>query len=138
MSLLLTGLKKVKTNIDSGTPNIMQEVAALALANMQHIEQVREEYRQKRSVLMNAFARVGLPPAPGDATFYLWQRGKPGGSGWEFVAQLLELGIVVTPGGAIGETVAGKNPAEDFVRFALVPPLADVEYAAECIEKGFA
>ncbi|WGK69525.1 aminotransferase class I/II-fold pyridoxal phosphate-dependent enzyme [Candidatus Haliotispira prima] len=132
---IVSGFKKVKTNIDSGTPNILQYVGVLALQDMQHIQQVREEYREKRDIMMAAFAAAGLPATPGDATFYLWQQGKPGMSGVDFATKLIELGIVVTPGAAISETVSGINPGQDFVRFALVPPLSDVQYAAECIRK---
>ncbi|MEM9424219.1 MAG: aminotransferase class I/II-fold pyridoxal phosphate-dependent enzyme, partial [Spirochaetota bacterium] len=134
---IIRGFQKVKTNIDSGTPNILQDVSALALLDMEHIRQVREEYRAKRDIMVDAFASAGLSAPLGDATFYLWQQGLPGMSGTDFAERLLESGIVVTPGSAISETVGGRNPGELFVRFALVPPLSDVEYAAECIAKGF-
>ena len=130
---IVEAFQKVKTNIDSGTPNLIQDVSALALADMTHIEQLRAEYKEKREIMLDAFASVGLPPTPGDATFYLWQKGR--GSGLDFAAQLLELGIVVTPGVAISEEMEGaQNPGSDFVRFALVPPLKDVEYAATQIK----
>ncbi len=135
---IISGFKKVKTNIDSGTPNILQDVATLALLDMEHVQQVRNEYREKRKHLMEAFATAGLPTTPGDATFYLWQQSWPGNSGLDFAARLLEFGIVVTPGVSIGEEVDGKNPGQDFVRFALVPPLKDVAYAANCIKKALA
>ena len=135
---IIDAFKKVKTNIDSGTPNILQDVASLALLDMEHVQQIRNEYCEKRKYLMETFAAVGLPTAPGDATFYLWQQGWPGMSGLDFAALLLELGIIVTPGVAISEEVDGKNPGQDFVRFALVPPLKDVQYAANCIKKQLA
>ena len=134
---IIGGLKKVKTNIDSGTPNILQDVSALALLDMEHIRQVREGYREKRQLMLAAFESVGLPPPPGDATFYLWQQGGAGMSGLDFAARLLDLGIVVTAGATISQTVDGKNPGEDFVRFALVPSIEDVKYAAEIIKEGF-
>ncbi len=133
---IISGFRKVKTNIDSGTPNVLQDVSALALLDMRHIQDLRIEYRVKRDTMMEAFATVGLPPTPGDATFYLWQRGPRSASGLDFAARLLELGIVVTPGAAISEEADGRNPGTDFVRFALVPPLEDVRYAAEAIRKG--
>ena len=139
---IVEAFQKVKTNIDSGTPNLIQDVSVLALEDMAHIEQLRAEYREKRNIMLDAFAAVGLPPTPGDATFYLWQKGH-NVPGLDFAAQLLELGIVVTPGVAISEKVGEKvgeeiesaqNPGADFVRFALVPPLEDVEYAAAQIK----
>ena len=134
---IIDGFKKVKTNIDSGTPNILQDVSALALLDMEHIRQVREEYREKRKLMMAAFEFAGLPKTPGDATFYLWQQGRAEMSGLDFAARLLDLGIVVTAGATISQTVDGKNPGEDFVRFALVPSIEDVKYAAELIKEGF-
>ena len=49
-----------------------------------------------------------------------------------------ELAIVVTPGAWISDVDKdGFNPGNNFVRFALVPPLEDVKIAAEKIKKFY-
>ncbi|MEE8639737.1 MAG: succinyldiaminopimelate transaminase, partial [bacterium] len=66
-----------------------------------------------------------------EATFYLGQKAPPGLNGVELARKLLEIGIVTTPGEWIAdETAGGVNPGREFVRFALVPPTAQVEAAA--------
>lgn len=132
---IVKAFQQVKTNIDSGTPNFIQAAAARALLDHEHVVRMRDEYRLKREAMLAAFRTAGFPETPGDATFYLWQRGKNGISGLEFAGQLLDLGIVVTPGAALGEVVDGKNPGEEYVRFSLVPSVEEVQRAADQIAR---
>ena len=100
---LIGALRSVKTSIDSGTPTFVQHAAVAALADQEHVELLRKEYAQKRKILLAALAAAGLPPCSNAATFYLWQRAPLGQSGRELAAQLLDLGIVVTPGAMISD-----------------------------------
>ncbi|MEE9456849.1 MAG: aminotransferase class I/II-fold pyridoxal phosphate-dependent enzyme [bacterium] len=128
---IISVFKKVKTNIDSGTPTFIQDAAAAALRDRDHARRMREEYRAKREVMLPALAAAGLPACGSEATFYLWQKAPPGLNGVELARKLLEIGIVTTPGEWIAdETAGGVNPGREFVRFALVPPTAQVEAAA--------
>lgn len=136
-SEILAAFKKVKTNIDSGTPNFIQDAALTALGDEQHVEQSREEYREKRDILMTAFVETGLTKCEPSATFYVWQKVPTGLTSEEFAKKLLapEIGIVATPGSWISDpTLEGLNPGEDFVRFALVPTVEQVKKAAERIK----
>lgn len=129
---LINGLKKVKTNIDSGTPTFIQDAAIEALRNTAHIGTMREEYRRKREITFSALRTAGLASCISDATFYIWQKAPNGMTGIEFARKFLEQGIVVTPGEWISDPASdtGINPGKNYVRLALVCSLEDVKEAA--------
>ncbi len=137
---IIEKFKKLKTNIDSGTPNFIQEGAISALSDEEHAESMRKEYREKRDIMLSAFADAGWPLCRSEATFYLWQKAPNGMSSVEFAKQLLsrELAIVTTPGAWISDIDKdGFNPGSNYVRFALVPPIDEVKIAAEKIRKFY-
>lgn len=122
--------KKLKTNIDSGTPNIIQEAAIAALRDDEHVAKMRELYKAKREVLLEALSSIGLTVRKAPATFYVWQKVD---DDIEFAKRLLspEIGIVVTPGSLISDTCeGGVNPGKGYVRFALMPKMEEIEEAA--------
>jgi len=128
--------RKVKTNIDSGTPTFIQDAAVAALGDETHVQAFRDEYRQKRDILCAALTRAGLEDCTPVSTLYVWQRVPKGMSSLEFATMLLQekIAVVTTPGSWIAEpTEGGKNPGEGYVRFALVPSLEDTRKAAERI-----
>ena len=130
--------KKVKTNVDSGTATFIQDGAVAALSDETHVEKMREEYRIKRDVLVEAFRRIRLPDCTPEATIYLWQKVPQGMTSVDFAKKLLspEIAIVTTPGAWISDKTAnGLNPGEGYVRFALVPSIGDTKEAAKRIVK---
>ena len=133
---IVATFQKVKTNVDSGTPNFIQEAAIAALADEEHVRESRELYARKRDILADALVGSGLPDCRPAATIYLWQKAPEGCSGVDFAKRLLDpqIAVVTTPGEWISNrTESGLNPGEGFVRFALVPSIRDVERAAERI-----
>lgn len=133
---IISGFKKVKTNIDSGTPTFIQDVACLALEDQVEVSKMREEYKQKRDIMIEALTSCGLEAPIGDATFYLWQKVPKNFNSIKFAESLIELGIIVTPGQLISDEASGINPGLKFVRFALVPTLKEVEEAAQRIKNN--
>ena len=128
--------RKLKTNVDSGTPTFIQDAAVAALADEAHVEEMRASYREKRDLLVDAMARAGLPARTPEGTLYLWQRVPEGMSSLDFAARLMEpdVAVVCTPGSLIAENLAdGTNPGEGYVRFALTPTVENVRAAAERI-----
>jgi LL-diaminopimelate aminotransferase len=125
----------VKPNIDSGTPTFIQDAAAAALRDETHVEELREDYRGKKDLLIDALAAAGLERCEPEGTIYLWQKVPAGWSSVDFAKKLLdpEVAVVTTPGSWISSRAHGVNPGEGFVRFALVPPLEQVREAAERI-----
>ena len=134
---IISVFKKVKTNIDSGTPTFIQDAAAAALSDESHVEQLRESYRQKRDILTAAFRSIGLSDCTPEGTIYIWQKVPEGMSSVEFAKALLkeDVAVVCTPGPWISEEAHGINPGEGYVRFALVPVLEEVRQAAERIKR---
>ncbi|NOZ00404.1 MAG: aminotransferase class I/II-fold pyridoxal phosphate-dependent enzyme [Deltaproteobacteria bacterium] len=132
--------RKLKTNVDSGTADFIQDAAVAALSDEAHVEVMRASYRSKRDVLVEALRDVGCEVDVPAATLYVWPRAPVGMSGVDFAKRLLEpeSAVVATPGAALGEALSdGSNPGADHVRFALVPPLEDVKAAAERIRAAF-
>jgi LL-diaminopimelate aminotransferase len=135
---LVSIFRKVKTNIDSGTPTFIQDAAVEALADEGHVREFREQYRVKRDVLCAGLRRAGLEVEPPASTLYVWQRGPKGMSGVDFAGRLLDpsVAVVTTPGEWLSDPIAdGSNPGAGYVRFALVPSLEDTRAAADRIAK---
>jgi LL-diaminopimelate aminotransferase len=133
--------KKVKSNIDSGTPNFVQEAAIEALKDETHVKESCERYQQKLTILQEALASLGLPPSKPEGTFYVWQQVPAGYDSVSFAKLFLspEIGIVVTPGEWISDECDYKgtkiNPGKNYIRFALVPSIEECKLAADKIKQ---
>lgn len=129
--------RKLKTNIDSGTPSFLQDGSAAALADEAHVEAMRREYRRKRDVVCGAFRAMGLPDCSPAATIYVWQRVPQGMTSVEFAKRLLdpEVAIVVTPGTWLSSAEGGSDPGEGYVRLALVPTPEECDEAARRLSR---
>lgn len=114
---IVTGLKKIKAQIDSGIPKFVQRAAASALKQYYNADFTREREKNNEiledrlDVLVSGLRTVGLDPIKPKATFYLWVDVKADGT--EFVKRLLKAGVVATPGEAFGKN--GRN----YVRFSV-------------------
>jgi len=134
--------KMLKTNIDSGTPNMIQEAAIRALQDDKHVAKMRRLYLKKAKILVKGLKAIGLKASLPKATFYVWQKVPTNMSDIEFANKLLdpEIGIVVTPGSLISdecELADGRkiNPGAGYVRFALMPSIEDIEEAVKKLAK---
>jgi len=129
--------KKVKTNIDSGTPTFIQDAATAALLDETHVEEFRAEYKKKRDIMVNALISAGLEDCTPKAAMYIWQKIPDEIRSVDFAKKLLEkdTAIVTTPGNWISKEINGLNPGEGYVRFALVPSIKECKEAAERIRK---
>jgi LL-diaminopimelate aminotransferase len=134
---IIGAFRRLKTNIDSGTPDFIQDAACVALEEEEHVAALRREYRQKRDIIVAAFADAGLPACAPESTLYVWQRLPEGIDSVAFAQLLLDdrVAVVVTPGRWISQPASGdgRNPGEQYVRLALVPTLEATERAAERI-----
>ena len=134
---VVAGLRKVKTNVDSGMPTFIQDAAIAAYSDEEHVRAMREEYRRKRDILLDGLSAAGLPECLPRATFYIWQKIPEGYTSVEFAQELLspEVGIVVMPGEWLGDAVDDTNTGEGYVRLALVAPEEDIREAAGRVSK---
>jgi len=130
---ILDPLKKVQTQVHSGAATFIQDCAVAALSDEDHVHELREQYRQKRDMLIESLGRLGLESIYAEATFYIWARSPPGMDSIDFTKLLLEKAYLNTvPGKALcQETDAGEN----FVRFALVPDIDATEEACRRIDE---
>jgi len=123
---VLAGLKRVKTNVDSGVFNAVQHAAIAALSGPQDC--VRESsriYQERRDVLVAGLRGLGYNVDPPKATFYVWM---PVEDGMAFSQRLLTgAGIVATPG--IGFGSCGKG----YLRFAITRSVDRIREAVDRI-----
>ena len=115
---LISGLAQVKSNVDSGVFQAVQEAAveALRLAD-EVVEPSRRVYQERRDVLVSGLHTAGLECEKPRATFYVWVSVPKGLTSSQLTAKLLdEAGVVTTPGNGFG--AAG----EGFIRLTLCVP----------------
>jgi succinyldiaminopimelate transaminase len=127
---LVAALKRYRPNVGTAPPTFVQRAAVIAWGDEDHVVETRARYARKRDVILPALQRIGLEPAGGDASFFLWLRIGPThpGDAEAFALRLLdELGIVVAPGPFFGPG------GEGHVRAALVPTLDECRRAAELL-----
>jgi acetylornithine aminotransferase len=124
----MDALRRFRPNVGAATPDFVQDAAIAAWNDDGHTGEQRAKYAAKRSLFLAEFAKRGWKTEASEATFYLWMK-VPGGSDEAFCESLLKLGVVVTPGSYLG---AG---GEGFVRWALVPTLAQCREAIARMEK---
>jgi LL-diaminopimelate aminotransferase len=117
---LISGLTKVKSQVDSGPSVYIQKVAAKALATYKNdkppefLKENNKIYAERRDVLVERLCEMGYKCPKPKATFYVWLNCNC--SSIKFAAKLLSAGIVVTPGVGFGEH------GENYVRFSLTQP----------------
>ena len=125
---LIAALKQVKSNVDSGQFEAVEDAAIAALESDQSfVEKMQEIYTKRRDVLLEGLLSLGIQAIKPKATFYVWIRVPDGFTSGSFSTLLLEkAGIVCTPGNGFGE------PGEGYVRMALT---VDEARMAEVVER---
>jgi len=128
---VLSGLGKVKTNLDSGVFQAIQEAAIAALDTDDAVlSKIRKSYKERRDILYSGLKKLGMHLMKPKATFYIWARIPPHFDSLSFVKYLLNrAGVLATPGNGFGETGAG------YVRFALTASADRIKEAVERIGK---
>ena len=112
---VVAGLGRVKTNVDSGVFQAVQEAGIAALDGPQdYVAHVRGVYQERRDLMVAGLRKLGFPVTPPRATFFVWAPVPDGSDSRKWASRLLqEAGVVVTPG-------VGFGPAgEGFYRIAL-------------------
>jgi len=130
---LIRALRRLKTNIDSGPPDFVQDAAAAALLDEEHSERLRLMWRQMADVLLDGLRSAGLSPLQPEGTFYIWCQVE--GDDVDFALKLLDrTGVVCMPGSWL--CASGDRSGAGWVRFALVEPLERIEEAAKRLKAG--
>ena len=129
---VIAGLGKIKSNLDSGIFQAVQEASIAALAtDDKTLAEIRDTYQERRDVLYAGLRDLGMEVIKPKASFYLWTKVPKGYDSSSFVAHLLDkAGVLGTPGNGFGA------PGEGYIRFALTVPAARMKEAVERIGKA--
>lgn len=131
---VLAGLGKVKSNLDSGCFEAVQEAGITALGLDDSVtDGIRTIYQERRDTLIPGLKQLGLDVDAPPAAFYIWVTVPKGYTSTSFTAHLLEkTGIVTTPGNGFGA------PGEGYVRMTVCTTKERLAEAVERIKKvGF-
>ena len=132
-SEVLAGLGKIKSNLDSGVFQAIQEASVTALETDEGVlSGIRNTYQDRRDALYEGLKGIGIEVSLPKASFYLWAKVPKQFNSSSFVAHILEkAGVLTTPGNGFG------TPGEGYVRFALTVPVERMKEAVERLRKAF-
>jgi LL-diaminopimelate aminotransferase len=128
---IVSALGGIKTNIDSGVFQAIQEAGTEALNHFDTpFPEIITIYERRRDILVKGLREIGLEVDLPRATFYVWFQVPKGYSSAQFAGLLLEKGgIVATPGNGFGEA------GEGFIRMALTVDEKRIKEAIERLKK---
>ena len=127
---LVDALMRVKSNIDSGIPQAIQEMAIEAVNGPQDvIDDHNAIYQRRRDRIVETLRNIGLEVDPPKASLYVWAKLPEGVMSGDFAARLIdECAVVVTPGRGYGLN------GEGYVRLSLTTPDDQVEEGCQRLE----
>jgi len=127
---VISGLGRIKSNIDSGAFQAIQIAGIAALEGDQGcVEDMRRTYKERRDTLVDGLRSIGFSVERPRATFYVWMEVPKGYTSAGLTSRLLtEAGVVTTPGNGFG--AAG----EGYVRMALTVNRERIREAVERIQ----
>ena len=117
---VVSALRAYRPTVGTAPQEFVQRASVVAWNDERHVEETRARYRAKRDVMIPAIEAKGWEIVASDATMYLWVAGPD-------VDELLERGVLVSPGEFFGPSGAG------YVRFALVPTLDECRRAVRLL-----
>jgi LL-diaminopimelate aminotransferase len=132
---LVSGLTKVKSQIDSGPPVYTQKVAVKALGAYksseppEFLKKNNQILAERRDLLVDTLCDIGFQCTKPKATFYVWVNCK--GDSMEFASKLLNAGVAVTPGIGFGKF------GEGYARITFTQPKERIKEACERIRRSF-
>ena len=117
---VLAALAEVKSNLDSGVFQAIQQAGITALDSFEHPHRMRvlrrqiDLYRRRRDLLVAGLREAGWRIKEPQATFYIWASCPAECDSMAVASRMLEeAGVVVIPGVGFG------SHGEGYVRFAL-------------------
>jgi succinyldiaminopimelate transaminase len=125
---LIAALKQFRPSVGTAPQEFVQRASVVAWNDEAHVERTRAAYRRKRDALLPTLMRKGVRVAGSDATMFLWLEVPGGDSSEAFAEQLLERGLIVSPGTFFGPA------GEGYWRLALVPTEEECRRAAAILE----
>ena len=122
---------QLKTNVDSGMFEAVQEASVAALLSDQSsVADMCTVYQRRRDTLTSALTDIGLDVRAPKGTIYLWAPVPEGETSASFTERVLEeAAVVISPGSAYGPS------GEGFVRMSLTTPDDRLNEAADRIAR---
>jgi LL-diaminopimelate aminotransferase len=129
---VLAALGKIKSNLDSGAFQAIQEAGITALnLSESHLEGIRSIYQSRRDAFIPQLKELGFKVETPKASFYTWVETPKGIGSTDFTKLLLEkAGIVSTPGNGFGEA------GEGYIRMTLTVSTERLLEATQRIKKA--
>lgn len=120
---MVDALMRVKSNLDSGIPQAIQQMAIAALTGPRDaIDEHNRIYGARRDKMVAALRALGLGVEAPKASLYIWARLPEGETSISFAGRLLDdTGVVVTPGIGYGRY------GEGYIRLSVTTPDERVE-----------
>ena len=120
---MINALMRVKSNIDSGLSQAIQEMGIEALSlSKDWLNANNETYKKRRDKVVATLKEIGLDANAPKATLYIWTRVPNGYTSASFTEKLLEeVNVVVTPGSGYG------TAGEGFIRLSLTIPDEEID-----------
>ena len=128
---LINALMRVKSNIDSGLSQAIQEmgIEAFSLSN-DWIKKNNDIYKKRRDKVVATLNEIGLHANAPKATLYIWTKVPEGFTSASFTEKLLEeANVVVTPGSGYGRA------GEGYVRLSLTIPDDQIDEGLKRLSK---
>ncbi len=132
---LVTGLTKIKSQIDSGPPVYTQKAAVKALDSYktaetpEFLKKTNKILQERRNVLVESLNKLGFKCEAPKATFYVWVNCN--GDSMKFASRLLDAGVAITPGIGFGKY------GEGYARITFTQPIERIKEACKRIERAF-
>lgn len=120
-------IKQLKSNLDFGTFDPIQEAAAVALDHAETITaNLRATFAERHGVLMEGLSKIGWTPTPSNGGMFVWAKYPYNMKSVDFAFKVIEqTGVVMVPGTIFG------SAGEGYVRLALVQPTEQLKKAVE-------
>ncbi len=122
----IAALRAMRTATGTAPPEFTQQAAAAAWADDSHAAERRAIFSRKRQIVRAGFEELGYEIVASEAGLYLWVEVD---DDLVMTEQLLESGVVVSPGRVFGEG------GEGFIRLALVPTVEACVHAVEVVQE---
>lgn len=131
---IISGMLKVKSQMDMGAPMYIQAAAAAALDSYTgrkrpaEIEKMMKIYQSRRDVIVYGLRDMGFDCPLPKATMYVWWDCKEDDVG--FVNRMIRAGVTLTPGTGFGSKSKG------FVRLSLIQSEEKLQEALRRMKKA--
>ena len=128
---MISIMKQLKSNLDFGIFEPIQEAGIVALNNAEEItDGLRKTYTERHHVLMEGLTNIGWKVAPSSGGMFVWAKYPYDIDDKEFAFEVIkQTGVVMVPGTVFGSAGTG------YVRVALVQEVEVLKNAVEQLKK---